>query len=142
MSKNTPKFSNRTYTIAGSAVKDGISHLVFGNGPINIKKNVLKFHQYVDMNIVTLPEPMTRVDATVWLIENGFNGIVGSRAKDKSNSRVLDAAKAKMVAGVAPIGVKTGAEVYGPYTFVEKMKMAREAKAARLAAEAAAAEAA
>ena len=137
MSKiNTVTFSNRTYTIGGSAVKDGVAQLTVGTGKLNVKHNILKFHGFTEINLIELPRAMDRVEAIAYLIEQGFNGIVGSRAKDKSQSRVLDAAKARLAAS-APIGVKTGDEVFGPpaLTFSQKMAMAKAAKAARLAAE-------
>jgi hypothetical protein len=137
---NTNTFSARTYTIGGSAVKDGVAQLTVGTGKLNVKRNIMKFHQYVDINLIELPRAMDRVEAIAYLIETGYNGIVGSRAKDKSQSRVLDAAKARLAA-LAPIGVKVGEEVFGPepMTFSQRMAAARAAKAARLAAEAVAA---
>lgn len=86
----------KTFSIAGTSVFNGTSTFRFANGKMNIRVNMLKHGGHTDISLVELPKPMTKIDATAYLITRGYQGVIPTRSanKDKPNA-ILEAAQKK-----------------------------------------------
>lgn len=89
---------DRTFTNAGLSTRNGIRTFRFGNGPINLRVNMLRHFGHEDINLVELPKAMTKVQATAWVLENmrgAKSAVIPTRAADKTakNELLLEAQK-------------------------------------------------
>jgi hypothetical protein len=87
---------DKTFTIAGTSVYNGVKTFRFANGKANLRVNMLRHFGHTDINLVELPKPMTKVQAAAWLLTNvrGVKGaVIPTRAADKTakNEMVLEA---------------------------------------------------
>lgn len=84
----------KTYTIGGTSFYEGRNTFRFANGKLNVRRNMLKFQGHERIKLVDLPRPMTKVKATAYLLEQGFKGVVPTRAANKkAKSPILLTAK-------------------------------------------------
>jgi hypothetical protein len=90
--------SNRTFTIGGTVVFNGVKAFRFATGKMNLRRNLLKHWGATDINLVDLPRPMTKTEAAAWLINQGFTGVVPTRAKDKTAKSPILVAAEKLAA--------------------------------------------
>ena len=74
---------NKLYTVAGSSVQDGVFKLRFANSLDRV--NVLTRAGHSGVQLYTLPYPMSKEDATLWL-EN----VKQVRARAVSNRSLME----------------------------------------------------
>ena len=75
----------KTYTIAGTSVVNGIKTYRFANGKLNKRRIMLKHHKHEDIQLQELKSPMTKVQAIAFLVQQGVEGaVIFTRAKDKT----------------------------------------------------------
>lgn len=89
---------DKTFTIAGTSVFEGVKTFRFANGKLNLRVNMLRHYGHEDINLVELPREMTKVDATAWLLANVRgckSAVIPTRANDKTakNEMLLAAQK-------------------------------------------------
>lgn len=75
--------SSKTYTIGGTSVDAGRRTFRFANGKLNVRVNMLRHFEHTAIKLVKLPRPMTKKNATAWLLTQGFKGVVPTRATNK-----------------------------------------------------------
>lgn len=88
--------SNRLYTIGGTVNFEGVTQFRVATGKINLRRNLLKHFGCTDINLVDLPRAMTKTEAVAWLINQGFTGIVPTRAVDKGAKPAIQLAAEKI----------------------------------------------
>jgi hypothetical protein len=66
--------STKTFTIAGYSNLNGRVKLRVATGTVARRSAVLKSAGHTDINLVELPQPMTRADATAF-VEREFKGV-------------------------------------------------------------------
>lgn len=78
--------TERTFTIAGtSTTPEGIRTYRVANGKVNLRVNMLKHCGHTDIDLATLPKPMTQLQAIAFLVQKGVvDAVVATRAKDKT----------------------------------------------------------
>lgn len=74
----------KTYVIGGTSVYEGVKTFRVANGKMNLRVNMLRHYKHEDIDLVELPKPMTKVNAIAWLITQGYDGVVPTRAADKT----------------------------------------------------------
>lgn len=91
--------TEKLFTLAGTSVIDGVKTFRFANGKLNLRVNMLRHFGHTDIEFYELPRPMSKVQATAWLLDNvrGVkNAVIPTRAKDKTAANeLLLAARAK-----------------------------------------------
>ncbi len=90
---------DKTYTIAGTTKFNGVKTFRFANGKLNLRVNMLRHFGHDDIKLVELPKPMTKLDATTWLLANGYRGVIPTRAADKTAKNDLLLAAERKAAG-------------------------------------------
>lgn len=123
---------DKTFTIAGTSVVDGVKTFRFANGKLNIRVNMLRHCGHDDINLVELPKAMTKVQAMAWLLTNvrGTKGaVIPTRSADKTakNNLVLEAER--KAAGVAKARATRAERVAKPAKVAKVAKVAKEAVA-------------
>lgn len=91
----------KTYTIAGTTVFNGVKTFRFANGKLNLRINMLRHFKHDEINLVELPKPMNKVQATAWLLQNvrgTKSAVIPTRAADKTAKNELLLAAEKRVA--------------------------------------------
>jgi hypothetical protein len=94
----------KTYTIAGTTLFNGVKTFRFANGKLNLRINMLRHFGHDEINLVELPKAMTKVQATAWLLQNvrgTKNAVIPTRAADKTAKNELLLAAEKRAAAVA-----------------------------------------
>lgn len=91
--------STKTFTIAGYSNLNGRVKLRVATGTVARRSAVLKSAGHKDINLVELPQPMTRADATAF-VESQFKGVELFKSKvialNKANKiELTDAALAE-----------------------------------------------
>lgn len=61
----------KTWTVAGSSVQRGERTLRFANGRAEDRQRILEKCGCTEVRLWDLPHPMTREEATAWLVERG-----------------------------------------------------------------------
>lgn len=81
--------TDKTFTVAGTSVLNGVMTFRFANGEAKKRMWVLKHNQHVEINLIDLAKPMSKVDATAFLIANNHPGaaiaiVPGGSSKGKT----------------------------------------------------------
>lgn len=92
---------DKTFTIAGTTILDGVKGFRFANGKMNLRVNMLKHKGHDKINLVELPKAMTKVQAVAFLTAQGVKAVVPTRAADKKHKPAVQLAAEKMVAANA-----------------------------------------
>ena len=95
---------DKTFTIAGTSVINGVKTFRFANGKLNLRVNMLRHFGHEDINLVELPKAMTKVAAAAWLLTNvrGTRGaVIPTRAADKTAKNELVLEAERKAAGIA-----------------------------------------
>jgi ribosomal protein S6 len=94
----------QTFTLAGLATRNGVRTFRFANGKLNLRVNMLRHFKLEDIDMRELPKPMTKVQATAWVLQNikgAKNAVIPTRAADKTAENGLLVEAKKKVAAVA-----------------------------------------
>jgi hypothetical protein len=99
---------DKLFTIAGTAMINGVPTLRFATGDVRVREGVLRRAGFTPVELRELPQPMTKVDAIAWLNDQGVTGLlpvknsVAGRATRVSEARAeRDARRAAKVAAQA-----------------------------------------
>jgi len=141
--------SDKTFTIGGTSTVDGVNTFRVCNGEIKVREGVLRRAGHTDIKLAELPNPMTRAGAVAYLKTQGVEAIIPVGGKKKSEGASEKPAKApkapKQATATAELAAELATEPAAEgeaapvLTFAEKMKLAKEKKAAEKAAAAQAA---
>ena len=63
--------SDKTFTVAGTSIKNGEKKNRFANGTAVARRKVLEKDNHTEILLVDLPQPMTQDEAIAWLNANG-----------------------------------------------------------------------
>lgn len=134
----------KMYEVAGTSTLNGVNTFRFANGKPGARAAVLTRNGHTDVVLFTLPTPMTKDAATAYMKAQGTEAVMptGHRKTDNPRKAKVEQAVVEGVqqdAHVTTYNDAVAAEAAKKAAFVEKMRLAREAKKARLAAEAEAA---
>ena len=94
---------DKTFTIAGTSVINGVKTFRFANGKLNLRVNMLRHFGHENINLVELPKAMNKVQATAWVLQNikgAKNAVIPTRAADKTAKNELLIEAEKKVAAV------------------------------------------
>ncbi len=64
---------SKLYTIAGTSVLDGIRTYRFATGNVQIRAGVLKRNDHIEIELLELPAPMGKDEAINWLNSQGID---------------------------------------------------------------------
>ena len=95
---------DKTFTIAGTSMYNGVKGFRFANGKMNLRTNMLRHFGHEDIKFVELPKPMTKLQAAAWLLTNvrGTKGaVIPTRATDKTAKNELVLEAERKAAGIA-----------------------------------------
>lgn len=135
---------SKTYTIAGTSTLNGVNTFRFATGKAKARAAVLTRNGHTDVNLMDLPNEMSKEDAMAWLVAQGVQAVLPRGHRNTTNPKKVRAEAAVE----APVGEQQDAHVQTfqddaarKAAFVQKMREAKARKAAeRAAAEQAAAE--
>jgi hypothetical protein len=97
------KNMDTTFINAGLSTFNGIRTFRFSNTKLNLRVNMLRHLGHEDINIVELPKPMTKLQATAWMLQNlrgAKSAVIPTRAADKTVKNELLIQAEKKVAAV------------------------------------------
>lgn len=94
--------TERTFTLAGMSTLNGVRTFRYANGDSRRRHSMLATCGHKDIEFYELPKPMTKVQATAYLIKHvpgAAAAVVPTRAKDKTAATpVLVEAQKKVAA--------------------------------------------
>ena len=92
--------AEKTYTIGGTTVFEGVKTFRVANGKLNLRVNMLRFYGHEDIELFELPKPMTKVQAIAYLTDHGgiTDAVVPTRASDKTAKPALQIQAEKLAA--------------------------------------------
>lgn len=95
---------DKTFTLAGLATLNGVRTFRFANGKLNLRVNMLRHFKLEDIDLRELPKPMTKVQATAWVLQNikgAKSAVIPTRAANKTAENAVLIEAKKKVAAVA-----------------------------------------
>jgi len=118
--------SAKTYTIAGTSrdPKTNIRTYRFANGKLNVRRNMLSHFKHTAIKLIELPKPMNKTQAMAWMIGQGINARLPTRAANKKkkspimlkaellaakSAKIREAKAAKKAAPAEPVVEATAA---------------------------------
>jgi hypothetical protein len=99
----------KLFTIAGTSVLNGVLTFRFATGTAKIRAAVLKRGGHTDINLIDLPQPMTKVNAVAFLETQGVTAILpksGRKAAEQTPEQIAAAESAKASAVAAKAAAK------------------------------------
>jgi hypothetical protein len=109
--------NSKMFTIAGTSVLNGQLTYRFATGNVKVRVNKLIKTGHSDINLQTLPAPMTKSDAVSFLQSQGIDAVLPSGGKHKAVPTTAEQSAAAEKAAKAA-------------AFTQRMAAARAAKAA------------
>lgn len=85
--------TDKTFTVAGTSVKNGEKKNRFANGTAAARRKVLEKDNHSEILLVDLPKPMTQDEAIAWLNANGTATAVPATPAVTSAPRTPKAAR-------------------------------------------------
>jgi hypothetical protein len=122
---------DKLFTIAGTAMINGVATLRFATGEIKVREGVLRRAGFTPVELRELPQPMSKADAIAWLNDQGITGMLP--VKNAVAGRATRVAEAKAERDARRAEKRAAAETPAETTLTED-------DAAFLAAQAAAAQ--
>ena len=74
---------DKLFTIAGTSTLNGANTYRFATGKANVRAAKLKRHGHTDVDLVQLPNEMTKTDAIAYLVTLGRDAVLPTNRKDK-----------------------------------------------------------
>lgn len=90
--------TEKTYTVAGTSVKNGNKSWRVANGTPEARANVLLKDGHTDVQLQALPHPMTRENAIAFLEQNGIKAVDPTVKQPKQVGVLTKSDKARIAA--------------------------------------------
>lgn len=74
---------DKLFTIAGTSTLNGVNTYRFATGKLNVRTAKLKRHGHTDVDLMLLPQGMTKQDAIAFLVSQGRAAVLPTNRKDK-----------------------------------------------------------
>jgi hypothetical protein len=114
---------DKLFTIAGTSTLNGVNTYRFATGKVNVRAAKLRRHGHTDVDLVQLPNEMSKTDAVAYLVTLGRDAVLPTNRKDKPIE-------------LTPEQKEEAAKAAEKAAFVRRMAEARAAKkAAQVAAQ-------
>jgi len=90
--------ATKTYTLGGTTKFNGVTTFRVANGKLNLRRNMLKHFGHENIKLVELPKAMPKLEAVAWLIQQGYKGVIPTRAENKRAKNEMQLEAEKMAA--------------------------------------------